>query len=369
MDETSIPSPRAPSAPDMTIAAIIPLYNGAPFIEAALNSVLAQILPASEIIVVDDGSTDNGPDLVERMAANHPITLIRKENGGQGSARNMGVRHASARLVAFLDQDDMWYPNHLSELAAPFRSVRYPELGWVYSNLDEVDIDGFMVTRGCLDRKPEVEHPKRSLTGCLMTDMFVLPTSSLISREAFERVGGFDERLVGYEDDDLFLRLFRHGYDSVYLPRALAKWRIYSSSASFSSSMGRSRMIYFRKLIETFAPDARRNTDYIGELIAPRFCPELLFEYRLAKGSGDPAHIARAVSDLRFLADHLPRRAGRVMRQALPFLGWTPTAGLAEAWITFNLKLINLRLFKTIARRILGLPRAGSHGQVVRSDG
>ena len=253
MDETSIPSTRAPSAPDLTIAAVIPLYNGAPFIEAALNSVLAQILPASEIIVVDDGSTDNGPGLVERMAANHPITLIRKENGGQGSARNLGVRHASSRLVAFLDQDDMWYPNHLSELAAPFRSVRYPELGWVYSNLDEVDIDGFMVTRGCLDRKPEVEHPKRSLTGCLMTDMFVLPTSSLISREAFERVGGFDERLVGYEDDDLFLRLFRHGYDSVYLPRALSKWRIYSSSASFSSSMGRSRMIYFRKLIETFA--------------------------------------------------------------------------------------------------------------------
>lgn len=348
---------------DLAIAAVIPLFNGASFIEEALNSVLSQTLRPSQIIVVDDGSTDHGPDIVSRMAEAHDIVLLRKPNGGQASARNFGIRHARTPLIALLDQDDIWYPNHLKELVTPFRTPRYPELGWVYSNLDEIDREGSMVTRFCLDLVPNVEHPKRSLASCLVADMFILPTSCLISRAAFDDVGGFDERLIGYEDDDLFLRMFRKGYDNVYINKSLAKWRIYSDSSSFSPSMGRSRMVYFRKLVETFPYDGRRNADYISQLIAPRFCPALMLEFRHARASGDPALIAGALDDLRFLADHLPGRARRIMRSSLPALSWGPTAGLAESWITFNLKLINLRLFKTIARRLLGLPRAGSHGQ------
>ena len=74
-----------------TISAVIPLYNGAPFIEAALSSIFAQILPPDEIIVVDDGSTDDGVAVVERLASQHPITLLRQSNGGQSAARNAGI--------------------------------------------------------------------------------------------------------------------------------------------------------------------------------------------------------------------------------------------------------------------------------------
>src|SRR5258708_16230293 len=243
---------------ELAIPAIIQLYNGAPFIKESLYSVLSQTLPPAKIIVVDDGSTDEGPDIVALMARDHDIWLIRKSNGGQGSARNFGISHATTPLVALLDQDDIWYPHHLECLIKPFREVRYPELGWVYSNLDEVDRDGQMVARCCLNSTQDVEHPKRSLAGCLATDMFVLPTASLISRQAFEEVGGFDERLIGYEDDDLFLRIFRCGYDNVYVNEALAKWRIFSGSASYTPRMGRSRMIYLRKLLETFPPDNLR---------------------------------------------------------------------------------------------------------------
>ena len=90
-----------------TIAAIVPLYNGAAYIETAIRSVLDQERPADEIIIVDDGSTDNGPSLVEAMAAgNSKVRLLRKENGGQGSARNYGIAHCSSDLIALLDQDD-----------------------------------------------------------------------------------------------------------------------------------------------------------------------------------------------------------------------------------------------------------------------
>ncbi len=347
---------------DPAITAIIPLYNGGEFIEEALDSVLTQTLPPAKIVVVDDGSTDNGPDIVKQMACQRNIFLIHKQNGGQSSARNLGVAQARTPLIALLDQDDVWYPHHLEELVKPFRETRYPEVGWVYSNLDEVDRDGRMVTRSCLDQKPEIQHPKRSLVGCLTTDMFVLPTSSLISRRAFEAAGGFDERLVGYEDDDLFLRMFRLGYDNVYINKALSRWRIFSDSASHSLRMGRSRMIYLRKLIEMFPPGDFRNLNYVRELIAPRFCPWLLLEYRAALANGDRAALLAAIEDLEFLSDFLPRQARLAIRAMLPMMAWRPTSGLAEAMISLNLKLANLRLTKTIVRRILGLPRAGSHG-------
>jgi glycosyltransferase involved in cell wall biosynthesis len=348
---------------DLAITAIIPLYNGAEFIEEALNSVLTQTLPPAKIIVVDDGSTDNGPELVELMARDRDITLIRKQNGGQSSARNLGIANAQTHLVALLDQDDIWYPHHLEELIKPFREVRYPELGWVYSNLDEIDREGRMVTRSCLDQKPEIEHPKRSLVGCLTTDMFILPTSSLISRQAFEAAGGFDERLVGYEDDDLFLRMFRLGYDNVYLSKALAQWRIFSGSASYSQRMGRSRMIYLRKLIGMFSTNDFRHINYVRQLIAPRFCPWLLLEYRAALAAGDQDALRATIDDLKFLSSFLPRQSQLVFRAMLPMMAWSPTSRLAEAMISTNMKLVNLRLGKTIVRRVLGLPPAGSHGR------
>src|SRR5712671_1477586 len=109
---------------DHSIAAIIPLYNGGRWIEQSVRSVLAQTLPADEFIVVDDGSTDDGPRTVERLAQSHPIRLLRKPNGGQSSARNFGVAHSRSALIALLDQDDVWYPHHLATLIEPFRQSR-----------------------------------------------------------------------------------------------------------------------------------------------------------------------------------------------------------------------------------------------------
>ena len=90
------------------------------------------------------------------------------------------------------------------------------EIGWTYSDLDEINDQGELIARGVIVRTG-AEHPKRDLASCLRQDMFVLPSASLISRRAFRQVGGFDERLSGYEDDDLFLRLFQAGFHNVFL--------------------------------------------------------------------------------------------------------------------------------------------------------
>src|SRR4051794_37464464 len=127
---------------DFSISAIIPLYNGASYITQALDSVFAQELPPVEVIVVDDGSTDDGPELVRQYAARHPLTFMRKANGGQSSARNCAIRQAKGALIAPLDQDDCWYPHHLRELVRPFQEQPRRRIGWTYSNLDEIGADG-----------------------------------------------------------------------------------------------------------------------------------------------------------------------------------------------------------------------------------
>ncbi|WP_051389646.1 glycosyltransferase family A protein [Bradyrhizobium sp. Ec3.3] len=299
---------------DLSIVAIIPMYNGATFIKESVASVLAQTLPPSEVLVVDDGSTDNGAAIVASLAMVHPkIRLLRKPNGGQSSARNFGVSHSKSRLIALLDQDDVWHPHHLERLSKPFQKKRGIPLGWVYSNLDEIDESGGMVTKRYLDGVP-AQHPKQSIIECLARDMFILPSASLISRRAFEAVGGFDERLSGYEDDDLFLRLFRAGYDHVYLDEPLSKWRIYPGSTSYSPRMARSRMIYAYKLATTFPDNPRQNRYFVRDLIAPRFYANLHGEYVTAVRRGDREAINRVLTDIGAILPHLRKRHALMFR-------------------------------------------------------
>lgn len=315
-----------PRRADLLITAIIPLYNGARFIREALESIFDQELAADEVIVVDDGSTDGGAAIVSEVARRYPIRLLSKENGGQSSARNMGVDHAHGDLIAFLDQDDAWYPNHLAELVKPFLETCSIELGWAYSSLDEINEAGEMVEHDIL--KPfRSSHPKQDLASCLKEDMFVLPSASLISREAFRRVGGFDERLSGYEDDDFFLRMFLAGFTNAYIRTALSKWRIYLTSSSYSQRMAVSRAIYARKLIERFPDDHDRGRYNVRDMIAPRFFRTMAGEMRRALLKGARPQQTTALANLKFIVRHL-RLPERLLLQLffLPALRVPPLA-------------------------------------------
>src|SRR5690554_4835949 len=108
---------------------VIPLYNKEDYILKALGSVYSQLNPASEIIVIDDGSTDNGPELVK---THYPEVLIETiDNSGPGGARNYGIARACNEWVALLDADDIWLPNHLCELSKLI--VKNEDVGFVSS--------------------------------------------------------------------------------------------------------------------------------------------------------------------------------------------------------------------------------------------
>jgi GT2 family glycosyltransferase len=132
----------------------------------------------------------------------------------------------------------------------------------------------------------------------------------LIARLAFNEVGGFDERLSGYEDDDLFLRLFRAGYGNAFIGAATTQWRLYAESASYTDRMRRSRTIYSRKLLQEFPDDVIRNRYPRRDVILPRFYKQAVFEYILAQRAKDPMRIAETRADLEFLCGQLPSGHG-----------------------------------------------------------
>lgn len=250
------------------VVVIIPFYNGADFIERSVRSVFEQSVPANEVIVVNDGSRPEERAALDALAARYPFRILDKENGGQGSARNAGVAASTSEYICFLDQDDFYLPNHIETLVT---SIPPDDrlFGYIYADLYEADGDGNVIRTGVI--KDHAEHPKRSIFDLLRYDMFVLPSATLVSRQAFEAVGGFDSQFMGYEDDDLFLRIFRKGYSNHFVDKAVTVWCIHTASTSFGIRMVRSRFKYFKKLLQMFPDEHQRGRYYLREYLMPRF--------------------------------------------------------------------------------------------------
>jgi glycosyltransferase involved in cell wall biosynthesis len=324
---------------DLSIVAIIPLYNGAQWIEQSIRSVLSQTRKPDEFIVVDDGSIDDGLAIVERLAQEPLITLLRKTNGGQSAARNYAVAHSKSALIALLDQDDIWHPRHLEALVEVFTEHQGPPLGWVYSDFDDIDHDGKMVS-GSYVEHPRLENPKRHLHSILQHGVIIQPSATLISRIAFEAVGGFDERLCGYEDDDLFLRMFREGFANAYVPYSTSQWRIHPSSCAASDRHDNSLRLYIRKLLDAFPDDLWRGHYYTRDMIAPRFIKIWLLMYMRASRYKNHAKMRENANDALALVPLLCLRRRLLYATALPLM-------------RFPLLGNGLLALREIARRVL----------------
>lgn len=252
-----------------TVVVIIPFYNGSKFIERAVQSVVDQSVHPDEFIVVNDGSEKEEGEFLNILAERFPFKIINKGNGGQGSARNVGVAASTSDFILFLDQDDFFLNDHVEILtkALPHNTKH---LGFIYADLHVCDGDGNLFYTHIV-KECSPSNPKHSLKELISHDMHVLPSASIINREAFNAVGGFDIQLTGYEDDDLFLRIFRKGYTNDYVDKPVTSWCIHSESTSYSERMARSRQKYFRKLTATFPDDPDRNLYFFRDCIVPRF--------------------------------------------------------------------------------------------------
>lgn len=192
---------------------IIPLYNAAPFIQEAVTSVLEQSVLPKRVIVVDDGSTDDGAARVEAMiAGGTPTTvqLFRQSNKGPNAARDLGLRHASATYVAFLDADDRWLPRKLELQLGRFANPREEGLLLVYCGARTFGAENApshlapkVVETPLRGRVFERLLAKNRITGGA--------SAVLIKRSCFDQLGSFDVSLRTSEDFDMWLRISQSG--------------------------------------------------------------------------------------------------------------------------------------------------------------
>ncbi|HEY0959863.1 MAG TPA: glycosyltransferase family 2 protein [Novosphingobium sp.] len=218
------------------VTVVIPVYNAWATLDATLCSVRRQTHAMLEILVVDDGSTDESAALVERHAVQDPrVRLIRQTNAGVSAARNTGWREARGEFIAFVDADDLWTADKTErQLAALVEGG--PAVGLAYSWYVKVDLADRVVYRG--------EGPRfagRVLDALLVNNFVGNGSAVLVRRAVLEATGGFDPRMHANEDIQFYCRVAEHydftvveeyqigyrqspGTASTDLPRMLRTW-------------------------------------------------------------------------------------------------------------------------------------------------
>jgi glycosyltransferase involved in cell wall biosynthesis len=193
------------------ISVVIPTFNRAGSLETALKSVFAQSLPPSEVIVVDDGSSDDSHDRVV-AAFGARVRYYRQPNRGVSAARNAGIQRATGNWIAFLDSDDVWLPDKLQQQVEALRH----QPGYRFCHTDE------MWFRRGVRVNPMKKHQKtggyifeRCLPLCVIS-----PSSVLMHRDCFDDMGLFDESLPACEDYDYWLRYCAR-YPVLYVDKPL----------------------------------------------------------------------------------------------------------------------------------------------------
>jgi len=226
---------------NIKVSIIIPTYNRGWIIKEAIESVLAQDFIDFELIVVDDGSTDNTSEILHSYRED--ITVLRQNNKGVSAARNRGLSEASGRFIAFLDSDDLWLPKKLSRQVDFFNSnpdalICQTEELWVRNNMRV---------------NPKKRHKKlsgmifeRSLALCLIS-----PSAVMIRRSLFDEIGVFDETFPACEDYDLWLRIScRHPVFLIDTPLIIKRGG-HDDQLSSSSGLDKFRIKSIKKIIES----------------------------------------------------------------------------------------------------------------------
>jgi glycosyltransferase involved in cell wall biosynthesis len=191
--------------------------NYARYLPAAVGSVVGQTFADWELIVVDDGSTDDTPAAVRPFLSDRRVRYVRSDRLGQTRAKNLGVRLGRAQLVAFLDADDVWLPTKLEKQLAVFQSQ--PDTGVVFSLRSLIDGDGKP-----FPPRPDSPPCRGRVLHELFVQNFVCFSSAVVRRQILSHVGALDPRLDLAIDYDLWLRVAKH-YAFDYVPEQLVQYR------------------------------------------------------------------------------------------------------------------------------------------------
>ncbi len=227
-------------APKVSI--VIPAYNASNYLAEAIDSALAQTYPNVEIIVVNDGSKDNGA--TERIALSYgdKIRYFSKENGGSSSALNMGIANMSGEWFSWLSHDDLYLPEKLEKQVAYMNALAVDDVAalsrhiffgsWEFIDASGKTINQYPKADAMAEKLRELPH-----NGYLIaqpTEYVFHGCSCLIHRDVFAEIGCFDEKLRLLNDVDLWYRLYSANYKIHFIPEVLVKGRIHGAQVSRS---------------------------------------------------------------------------------------------------------------------------------------
>ena len=296
---------------DKLVSVIIPCYNQAQFLGQAIESVLSQSYPHFEVIVVDDGSTDNTEDVA---ALYSEVRMIRQDHAGTSTARNRGLRESKGSCLVFLDSDDRLLPHALK--VGMKHLLDHADCAFVFGHRREIATDGTALSTNSF-----VEIEKDPYRQLLVYCCVYPPSTAMFRRDLFETVAGFDPLIVGAEDYDLYLRIARKfpifGYDEI-----VAEYRRHDTSMTGNNAqMLKACLAVLRKQ----RPSVRGNKEWeeayqTGMKNWRRYWGERLVS-QIWSRSKDGREWKRSVRDMmvlmRYGPDVLPRQLARKLFRPL----------------------------------------------------
>ena len=209
------------------VSVVLTCYNGSRWISRAIESILTQTYEDFELVIIDDGSTDNSKEIVASHLCDERVRYIYQENRGFSAAVNRGIKESNGDLIGFIGQDDQWMPNKL-ELQIRYLS-EHKDVDLVHSNYCSIDSEGRIV--GVRDVKVPKFSSKRKVVEQLFLNNFIGFETVLVKRKCFDELGFFDDRMVGYSDHDMWLRV-AGSFNIGYLDLPLVKKRQHESPLS-----------------------------------------------------------------------------------------------------------------------------------------
>ena len=207
------------------VSIIIPCYNAASFIADAINSVLGQTYNSFEIILINDGSTDNTMEVLNKFSHDNRLIYYCQTNEGLSAARNKGVELAKGEYIALLDADDIWLPQKLAQQMMLFSSD--PAVDMVFTDFATFDSTGVVASSKLPDKGVELV----TYSELFARNNFIYPSTVMIRKSIFSECGGFDTALRSIEDYDMWLRIARR-HKIACIPAPLVSIRQHDSNMS-----------------------------------------------------------------------------------------------------------------------------------------
>lgn len=297
---------------ELLVSVVIPAYNRANSVRRSVESVLQQTYRRLEVIVVDDGSTDGTPEVLETFGDR--IRVIRQPNGGPSSARNTGVAHGSGEIIAFLDSDDIWKPEKLERQVRLLENAG-PQVPCCVCNAETI-VDG----PGIPDSFEIAGVTTALAEGYWLNPADLIATRFLlfnqvvaIRREAFEKVGGFNEDMRILEDHDLAFRLSLLGPWAFISDTLVTKYDQEDGIGVQARRDHRAHATAWRHALEGFLRESLANRESVRRLVC-RGLNDVAVEIRAIRMMEDGGVISRVMA--RFLIVSLRFRG--TIRRRLP---------------------------------------------------